>query len=125
MNTIGGIETTTLKAAFRDPEGKEALLGRIEAEAGLFTADVDTKKGRGAIKSFAYSVAQGKGTIDRFGKELGEAARKKISGFNAGRNTAAIRLDKLKDVVRKPLDNWEAAEEKRIEGHKERVTKWQ
>ncbi len=121
MNTISGIETATLKAAFKDAEGMETLLQRIEREAKDFAADVSTKKGRAGIKSFAYSVAQGKGTIDRYGKELGEAARKKISGFNAGRNTAAIRLDALKDRVRKPLDDWEAAEEKRIEGHKERL----
>ena len=121
MNTISGIETATLKAAFKDAEGMETLLKRIEGEAKDFAADVGTKKGRAAIKSFAYSIAQGKGSIDRFGKDLGEAARKKISGFNAGRNAAAIRLDALRDTVRKPLDDWEAAEEKRIEGHKERL----
>ncbi len=121
MNTISGIETATLKAAFKDPEGMETLLKRIEGEALATKPEADTKKSRARIKSMAYSVAQGKGIIDRFGKELGEAARTKIDGFNAGRNTAKIRLDKLKDSVRKPLADWEAAEELRIAAHKTRL----
>lgn len=106
---------TDLAALFKQPEGMEGIIAKLEAAAraeaqGLTT---DTAKGRDAIKSLAYKVSQSKAELDRQGKALTEQARKEVAAVNAGRNLAAERLDALRDEIRKPVTEWEAAEDAR------------
>lgn len=115
-------EPTTLATMFRATGGMDALIARIEAEARSHAPDLTTKKGRDAIKSLAYRVAQSKTALDTAGKDLNEAARAQINAVDAERRKVRDRLDALKDEVRKPLDDWEAAEAKRIDALKLRLT---
>jgi hypothetical protein len=124
MNDQTQIETGTalalpsgsnLTAMFAKPEQVDDVISRIEAEARSHAPDLSTAKGRKAIASLAHTVARSKTTLDAAGKSLTDDARKQISVVDAERRKIRDRLDALKAEVRKPLDDWEAAEEKRVE----------
>lgn len=92
----------------------DALLARIRAETASVVPDVATVEGRKAIASLAYKVARSKTTIDDAGKDLVAEWKLRASGVDAARKKARDYLDALRDEVRKPLDDYEA-EQERIE----------
>jgi chromosome segregation ATPase len=114
-------DTPALIAAYRTPEQMTAILARIEREALSHAPDLTTATGRKAIASLAFKVARSKTTLDDIGKELTEDARKQIDAVNALRRDVRDRLDALKVEVRKPLDEWEAAEAARIADLEDRL----
>lgn len=95
-------------------ESVDAMIARIEAEARSYVPDVTTAKGRKAIASLSYAVSRVKTQLDDAGSAMNEAAQKQISIVNAERKKVKTRLDSLRDEVRKPLDDWEAAEADRV-----------
>lgn len=106
-----------LSAAFSTASEIDALISRIEAEARSHAPDLTTGKGRKAIASLAYRVAQSKTALDKAGKSLTDDARAKISAVDAQRRVARDRLDALKAEIRAPLDEWEAEGARREEAH--------
>lgn len=88
----------------------------IKRETDALDADVATEKGRKAIASMAYKVARTKTAIDEAGKRLNEEARARINAVDESRRAIRQQLDTLKDEVRKPLTEWEEAEERRQQG---------
>lgn len=75
--------------------------------------DIATANGRKAIASVAYKVAKSKTFLDDLGKDMVEdwkAAAKKV---DANRKLIRDSLDALKEEVRKPLTDWENAEQER------------
>jgi hypothetical protein len=111
---------TSLSALFTKSEGLSTMLSELEraARAEAECLDATTRKGRDALKSLAYKVSQSKSELDRQGLALTEEARKQIDAVNAGRKQAKVRLDALRDEIKKPAIDWEAAEEIRIAKHK-------
>lgn len=96
-------------------EAKRAeLFAHIEAEISDFDADLTTAKGRAAIKSFAFDITKMKTAIDGAGKTLNEEARAQINIVDAARRITKGRLEALSDLARKPLTEWEEAEERRV-----------
>ena len=90
--------------------GLDDLLAGIRAKATETAPDVTTAAGRKAIASTAYRVAQSKTFIDAAGKSLVEDAKRKTAAIDAERKRARDYLDALKDEVRRPLTEWEAAQ---------------
>lgn len=84
------------------------LLEKIEAEATKESFDVSTEKGRKAIASIAYRVAQSKTYIESHGKELAAELKEIPKLVDANRKYAKDFLDALRDRIRKPLDDYEA-----------------
>jgi hypothetical protein len=116
-------EGRDLAVIFRASDQMDALIGRIEAEVRSHAPDVTTAKGRKAIASLAYKVAQSKTALDEAGKALNEAARLQINAVDAERRKLRDRLDALKDEARAPLTAWEKAEEERVQKLKDRLEK--
>jgi colicin import membrane protein len=112
-----------LADVFNSPDVIEKVVGAIREEALKTPVDLTTDKGRKLIASAAYSVAQKKTAIDARGKSLTEESRKLIDAVNASRNAFKTRLQEVQDEVRKPLTDWEAAEDARIAAIKERIAK--
>lgn len=110
-----------LAVMMRAADGLDPIISRIEAEARAHAPDLTTVKGRKAIASLAYKVAQSKTALDDAGKALNEDARKQIAIVDAERRKARERLDALRDEVRKPLTDWEKDEGERIARHKARI----
>lgn len=101
-------------AVLVDPKMYDALHRHIKAEADAFIPDLSTAMGRGKIASLAYKVTRTKTAIDNAGKKLNEDARKQISSVDELRRKIRGDLDSLVEQVRKPLNEWEAAEESRV-----------
>ena len=118
--TEGG---TDIVAMFKDGGAKiDPILARIEAEVRQHAPDLTTDKGRKAIASLAYKVSQSKTALDNAGKKLTEDQKRATDAVDAARKKIRDRLDALRDEARKPLTDWEAAEEARAERIKETLS---
>ena len=108
----------TALAVFSAPMGLDPYLAKIKEELDAFVPDVSTKKGRDAIASIAYKVAKGKTALDNIGKDLVADLKDVPKKIDAERKRMRDLLDLWKDDVRRPLTEWEAAEESRQARHK-------
>lgn len=97
-----------------EPDKFEPFFEAIKSEVMAHVPDLTSKKGRDAIRSLASDVTRTKTAIDAAGKKLNETARAQINKVDASRRAAWARLEDLSDTVRKPLTDWEVAEEQRI-----------
>lgn len=93
-----------------DEEKRAELFAHIEGEIAAFAPDIETVKGREAIKSFAFRFTKTKTAIDNAGKAMNEAARAQINVVDAARRVTKQRLEELTDKAREPLTAWEEAE---------------
>lgn len=87
------------------------LLEKIEHVATQEVFDASTDKGRKAIASMAYRVAQSKTYIESHGKYLAAELKELPKLVDSNRKYAKDFLDALRDRIRKPLDEWEAEQE--------------
>lgn len=117
MSDLIVIEKTNALQVFTEPEAIKSILKQIETEALALAPDISTAKGRKDIASVAYKVARAKTYIDGVGKDLVTEMKEVPKKIDATRKHARDFLDDLKDRVRKPLDDWEA-EQERIEAEK-------
>lgn len=120
MNALVVIETLT-PAVFTEPGGIEAIISKLEADVRSIDTDISTPAGRAAIKSLAHKVARSKTALDDMGKALVADLKKQTGAVDADRRVIRDRLDALKDEVRKPLTDWEDAEDRRIAGHQNEI----
>ncbi|MEJ1463366.1 MAG: hypothetical protein RPU15_08825 [Candidatus Sedimenticola sp. (ex Thyasira tokunagai)] len=100
-------------AAVFTAEGIEPVIARIEEIAMAHVPDMSTAKGRQAVKSLAFKVAQSKVLLDDAGKAYVADIKAKTKAIDASRKIARDRLDTLKTKVRAKLTEYEDAEEKR------------
>lgn len=112
-----------LATLFSVDRGLDPVIAAIRAEVVAHVPDTSTKKGRDAIASLAYKVSRSKTALDEAGKSLTEDAQKQINTVNAERKKMRDQLDALRDLARKPLDDWETAEKARVEALKERLAR--
>jgi len=110
-------EASALAAMFKADNGLDDLIKRIADQATLEAVGLDPKNAahRKTLRSIAYRVAQTKAEIERRAKELTEQQRREVAAVNASRNTAVERLDALRDSIKKPAEDWEAAEKARVD----------
>jgi hypothetical protein len=101
------------------PGGVEKLLADLEMKVRDLNKAIDpaSEKGRDAAKSLAYKIARSKTGLDDMGKEFVAKLKVEAAKVDADRRTLRDRCDALRDEVRKPVDDWEAAEEARINDH--------
>lgn len=111
---IALLVSTTPKVVLTDLKKAEELYAHIRNEIKTFVPDLTTAVGRKAIGSLAYKISRTKTAIDEAGGEMAEALRSQVSALTKTRNSIKDELDKLRDLARKPLDEWETAEERRI-----------
>lgn len=99
------------------PNGLDPYLALIRAELDGFIPNVTTKKGRAEIASIAAKVAKSKTALDGIGKELVARLKDVPKKIDGERKRMRDTLDAWKDEVRKPLTDWEEAEQARIANH--------
>jgi colicin import membrane protein len=114
QTSLAIFEITNPVAVLTDAAKFDAFYAKIKAETDAHVADVSTEKGRAAIKSLAFKVVKTKTAIDAEGARLTEEWRKNTLIVDKSRKAIRDRLDALRDSVRAPLTEWEAAEEKRL-----------
>lgn len=105
----------TPSVALLDPKKKEELYAFLEREIEAFVPDLSTETSRKKIAALAYKVARTKTAIDEAGAELKAEALKTSQKIDASRREIREKLDELKERARRPLTEWEAAEEARVQ----------
>jgi len=107
------IEPEKALTVFTTENALEPYLKLVKVEIDKHVPDVSTKKGREAIASLAYKVAQVKSAVDKIGKDLKDEQKKIPDLIDSARSYAKETLQAWQDECRKPLTDWEIAEEKR------------
>ncbi|MGP9796155.1 hypothetical protein ACT3UJ_02170 [Halomonas sp. 86] len=114
----------TALEVFKAEQGLDPYLQTIRQELDSFLAEppsLDTATGRKAYASMAHKIARSKTAIDNIGKELVADLKQLPKTIDAERKRWRDQLDEWRDEARGPLNEWEAAEEKRIAGHQEGI----
>ncbi|AVP94669.1 hypothetical protein [Aeromonas rivipollensis] len=117
------IEPTTAVALFTEGQGVAELLADIRQKATSLVPDITTAKGRKEIASIAYAVAKTKTYLDGLGKEQTDKFKEIPKRIDANRKQIRDTLDALKDEVRAPLNQYEAAEEARVAALQSRLAR--
>lgn len=99
---------------YTNPEKVDPLLEGIAQKVREFVPDLRTSKSRREIKSLARKVAFSKAALDEMGKNLVSDWKTKAKKVDVVRKHIRDTLDDLRDEVRKPLTDWEKAEENRL-----------
>lgn len=115
------IPKETALDVFTAVNGLDPYMQRIRTEIDSFVPDTSTKKGRDAIASIAHKVARSKTYLDGCGKDLVAELKAIPAKVDAERKRMRDTLDAWKDEVRRPLTEWEKAEESRIAAHKQKI----
>lgn len=116
MNVLATCEALTALDVFVEG-APEKLVSRLEEYVRALPVDMETTKGRDAIRSLAAKISRTKTGLDELGKEHVAALKKQTGAVDVQRKLIRDRLDDLRDEVRKPLTEFEEAEANRINGH--------
>lgn len=108
------IPAETALSVLTQPEEFDAFYLRVKAIVDAHVPDVTTAKGREAIKALAFKVVKSKTAIDAAGKALTEEWRTQTAKVDTARKAIRDKLDALRDEARRPVTEWEAAEEQRV-----------
>lgn len=100
------------------PTGEEisalVALTRAEAVAAAAEFDVSTAKGRDSIISVAVTVRDKKVKLSKAADESKVEHQAIIKEINAGAKTVKEEFQAVQDEIRKPVTDWEEAEELRV-----------
>lgn len=107
----------TALAVFIAPKGLDPWLQQIRDKIDDFLPDVSTRKGREAIASMAYKVARSKTALDAVRKALADKQKEVPKKIDAEGKRVRDILEAWQDEVRRPLNEWQAREDARIDGH--------
>lgn len=112
----------------KDAKGIEPLLSHVRGKIDAFMKSrpgVETAGGRDEIRSFAFKVAKAKTALEKVGKTLADEQKDIPKRIDATRRRINDTLDQWRDEVRKPLTDWEQAEEDRVNRIKASLAEFQ
>ncbi|WP_291370600.1 MULTISPECIES: hypothetical protein [unclassified Acinetobacter] len=118
---IVAVEQPEIIEAFKVEGGTKALFERIANNARSVVFDMGIKKDRESLKSFAYSLARIKTTVDNHGKELVSGIKQQAAVIDADRKFWRDHMELLQDEIRKPLTDFEQAEAQRKLNHEHAI----
>ena len=111
------VEPQDVQTVFTNKEHLDPILAKLAAEVRSIISDVTTAKGRDEIKSRAFRVSKAKTYLDGLGMDLVSKMKELPKKIDANRKAMRDFLDSLRDEVRKPLDDYEA-EQDRLEAER-------
>ena len=115
-NTIDALVTTEIedaRAVFTTVGALKPYLDKIEGVVKAFPgADVSTEAGRDAIRSFAHKLSRIKGKLEAEGKKVADDVKALPKIVDANRKEVRDTIEAWQETVRRPLTEWEEAEEK-------------
>lgn len=107
----------TALTVFSAEKGLDPWLAKIREEIVGFVPDVSTAKGRAAIASLAHKVARSKTALDAAGKKVSADLKLIPKKVDAERKRVWDTLEQWQEEVRRPLNEWQAAEDARVDRH--------
>lgn len=97
--------------------GLTPFVERVASEVKGEVPDLTTDKGRKRIASLAMQVSRSKTAIEKPGREYLRHIKALPKTVEAELREFVNAMDALRDEVRAPLSEWEAAEKARVEAH--------
>lgn len=98
-----------------------AIIAKIRSDCVVANPDISTKKGRDAIISAARLVSTKKMATVKEIESAVEHTKKEVKRIDAERIRMVKALDALRDEIRKPVTDWEAIEEERVNSREMRI----
>ena len=120
-STLVTVEKTDIPSVFKQG-GTDALVQIVKDHVKDLVPDTSTLKGRKEIASLASKVAKSKTYLDGIGKDYVAELKAIPKAVDAERKRMRDTLDDLKETVRKPLTEWEEAENARVMRHEANLT---
>lgn len=97
------------------------FIQRVRDEVAGEVPDLTTVKGRKRVASLAAQVSSHKAAVEKPGRDYLRHIKEKVKPIEENLREFVRAMDALRDEVRAPLTDWEAAEKDRISGHKDRI----
>lgn len=107
---------------FADPKLADDLIAQMRKQLLSVDRDISTEEGRKTIASLAYKVARSKTALDKMGETLKAEYMAKVKPIDAERRRLWDEMEKLQAEIRKPLTDWENADEERKLAHETAIS---
>lgn len=111
----------TALETFTTPGGLDSYVKQVREKVCGTVYDMSKRKDREACAADAYKVTRTKTAVEKMGAALSAEYKEMPKKIDAQRRDWNTKMDALRDEVRKPLTEWEQAEEERVTGHKKRI----
>ncbi|ETK19270.1 hypothetical protein H097_10437 [Pseudomonas sp. FH4] len=114
----------TALTVFSTANGLDPWLQQVRAKVDEFNKvlpDLTTRKGREAYASMAHQIAKSKTALEAVGKEISAKQKEIPKLIDAERKRVWDTLELWQKEVRKPLDDWQAAEDARVAKHNDGI----
>lgn len=115
------IPTDIRLAVFTTPGAIEPWIEHVRKSVADFKPDTSTARGRANIKSMAFEVTKSKTYLTKVGKELADEQKAIPKLIDATRKHITDTLEALAIEVRKPLTDWEIADDERVARHRRQI----
>ncbi len=101
--------------------GLSRFVDAVREEVCGEVPDLKTKKGRDRIASLSAKVSTRKASVEKPGRDYLRHIKTLPKVVEDELREFVLTMNALRDEVRKPLTDWEAADKARIEGHKDSI----
>ncbi|MEE4662814.1 hypothetical protein V2L09_02630 [Pseudomonas alliivorans] len=101
--------------------GLNQFLQAVTAEVTAEVPDLTSRKGRDRIASLAAKVSKSKTAVEKPGRDYLKRLKEMPKVVETELREFVTKMDALRDATRKPLTDWEEANDKRIDGHNDGI----
>ncbi|WP_323600647.1 hypothetical protein [Pseudomonas putida] len=101
--------------------GLKQFIDLVKAEVEGEVPDLTTRKGRERIASLAAKVSKSKTAVEKPGRDYLRRLKEMPKVVEAELREFVTKMDTLRDETRRPLTEWEAAEDARIDRHNDAI----
>lgn len=101
--------------------GLQQFIDLVKGEVEGEVPDLKTRKGRERIASLAAKVSKSKTAVEKPGRDYLRRLKEMPKVVEAELREFVTKMDALRDETRRPLTEWEAAEDARIDRHNDRL----
>ena len=112
-----------IEQVFIEGQDIDSTIAKIREEAKNLPVDMAVRKNREEVASFAYKIARSKTAVDKAGAALSAEYKEIPKKIDANRRAYKDAFESLQAEVRKPLTEWEQAEEARKTKHQQGINK--
>ncbi|MGE6562146.1 hypothetical protein ACQKF2_07515 [Pseudomonas hunanensis] len=103
--------------------GLQQFIDLVKGEVLGEVPDLKTRKGRERIASLAAKVSKSKTAVEKPGRDYLRRLKEMPKVVEAELREFVTKMDALRDETRRPLTEWEAAEDARIDRHNDAINR--
>ncbi|AFO47261.1 MULTISPECIES: hypothetical protein [Pseudomonas] len=103
--------------------GLQQFINLVKGEVEGEVPDLTTRKGRERIASLAAKVSKSKTAVEKPGRDYLRRLKEMPKVVEAELREFVTKMDALRDETRRPLTEWETAEDARIDRHNDAINR--